>query len=81
MWTCGAGAQVFTKMANWTVEHKMTGVGNALKRHYRKLLWEYERANQRDIAGDKCFLCHGGPEVRHGPPAAAVLAPAVLIWS
>lgn len=56
--------QVFTKMANWTADHKMTGVGNALKRHYRKLLWEYERANQRDIAGDKCMLCHGGPEVR-----------------
>jgi hypothetical protein len=51
-------------MANWTADHKMTGVGNALKRHYRKLLWEYERANQRDIAGDKCSLCHGGTEVR-----------------
>ena len=28
------------------------------------MLWEYERANQRDIAGDKCMLCQGGPEVR-----------------
>jgi hypothetical protein len=56
--------EIFTKMANWTADHKMTGVGNALKRHYRKMLWEYERANQRDIAGDKCMLCQGGPEVR-----------------
>ena len=57
-------------MANWTADHKMTGVGNALKRHYRKLLWEYERANQRDIAGDKCSLCHGGTEAR--PRTSAV---------
>jgi hypothetical protein len=55
--------EIFTKMANWTADHKMTGVGNALKRHYRRLLWEYERANQRDIAGDQCMLCQGGPEV------------------
>ena len=60
--------QVFTKMANWTADHKMTGVGNALKRHYRKLLWEYERANQRDIAGDKCSLCRGGTEVHPFSP-------------
>ena len=64
--------EVFTKMANWTADHKMTGVGNALKRHYRKLLWEYERANQKDIAGDHCMLCQGGPEVR---PCAAAAAP------
>jgi hypothetical protein len=56
--------EIFTKMANWTADHKMTGVGNALKRHYRRLLWEYERANQRDIAGDQCMLCQGGPEVQ-----------------
>ena len=28
--------EIFTKMANWTADHKMTGVGNALKRHYKK---------------------------------------------
>ena len=64
---------IFTKMSNWTQEHKMTGVGNALKRHYRKMLWEYERANQRDIAGDKCMLCQGGPEVCL-PPCLGQLA-------
>lgn len=66
--------EIFTKMANWTADHKMTGVGNALKRHYRKMLWEYERANQRDIAGDKCMLCQGGPEVRC-PPSCLLLLP------
>lgn len=53
---------VFPKMSNWTATHKMTGVGNALKRHYQRMLWEYERANQRDVAGDRCMLCHGGAE-------------------
>lgn len=56
--------QVFTKMSNWTATHKMTGVGNALKRHYHNFLWEYERANQRDVAGDRCAVCHQGVDVR-----------------
>lgn len=34
--------QVFPKMRNWTANHKMTGVGNALKRHYQTYLLEYE---------------------------------------
>jgi hypothetical protein len=45
-------------MANWTADHKMTGVGNALKRHYRKRLWEYERANQpiqQQISIEQCM--------------------------
>lgn len=36
-------------MANWANTHKMTGVGNALKRHYQALLLEYELANTQDV--------------------------------
>lgn len=36
-------------MANWNNAHKMTGVGNALKRHYQALLLEYELANPQDV--------------------------------
>ena len=28
-------SQVFTQMRNWTKVNNMTGVGNALKRHYQ----------------------------------------------
>lgn len=41
--------QVFPAMANWANTHKMTGVGNALKRHYQALLLEYELANPQDV--------------------------------
>ena len=34
--------QVFPRMRNYTAQHKMTGVGNALKRHYQFFLLEYE---------------------------------------
>lgn len=34
--------QVFPHMRNFTASHKMTGVGNALKRHYANFLEAYE---------------------------------------
>lgn len=34
--------QVFPKMDNYTAHNRMTGVGNALKRHYMMYLLEYE---------------------------------------
>lgn len=38
--------QVFPRMRNWTMNHRMTGVGNALKRHYQGYLWEYEQVRK-----------------------------------
>lgn len=35
-------------MANFTNTHKMTGVGNALKRHYQALCLDYELAHPED---------------------------------
>ncbi|KAL3134023.1 hypothetical protein ABBQ32_008457 [Trebouxia sp. C0010 RCD-2024] len=40
--------QVFPRMANYTNTHKMTGVGNALKRHYQALCLDYELAHPND---------------------------------
>ena len=37
--------QVFPRMRNYTAQHKMTGVGNALKRHYQMFLLEYEHVS------------------------------------
>ncbi len=36
-------------MANFTNTHKMTGVGNALKRHYQALCLDYELAHPEDL--------------------------------
>ncbi len=41
--------QVFPRMANHTNTHKMTGVGNALKRHYQALCLDYELAHPEDL--------------------------------
>ena len=41
--------QVFPRMANYTNTHKMTGVGNALKRHYQALCLDYELAHPQDL--------------------------------
>lgn len=41
--------QVFPRMANFTNTHKMTGVGNALKRHYQALCLDYELAHPEDL--------------------------------
>ncbi|CAK9171162.1 unnamed protein product, partial [Ilex paraguariensis] len=49
--------QVFSKMHNHTVTHRMTGVGNTLKRHYETYLLEYELAHD-DVDGECCLLCH-----------------------
>ena len=38
--------QVFPHMRNFTASHKMTGVGNALKRHYANFLEAYEAVSQ-----------------------------------
>lgn len=38
--------QVFPRMRNFTATHRMTGVGNALKRHYQALLLDYEQARR-----------------------------------
>ncbi|CAD7704105.1 unnamed protein product [Ostreobium quekettii] len=55
--------QVFPQMRNWTEHHRMTGVGNALKRHYQTYLWEYEQVHPEDVIGDRCSICGGGDEV------------------
>lgn len=34
--------QIFPKLNNFTAHNRMTGVGNALKRHYTLYLLEYE---------------------------------------
>ncbi len=44
-----AWLQVFPRMANFTNTHKMTGVGNALKRHYQALCLDYELAHPEDL--------------------------------
>ncbi|CAL0327855.1 unnamed protein product [Lupinus luteus] len=49
--------QVFSKMRNHTLTHRMTGVGNTLKRHYETYLLEYELAHD-DVDGECCLLCH-----------------------
>lgn len=51
--------QVFSKMSNYTMTHRMTGVGNTLKRHYETYLLEYELAHD-DVDGECCLLCHSG---------------------
>lgn len=55
--------QVFPRMRNFTSNHKMTGVGNALKRHYQVFLVEYEQAHPEDVPGDRCGICGRGDEV------------------
>ncbi|PSC70291.1 AT-rich interactive domain-containing 4-like [Micractinium conductrix] len=54
--------QVFPRMRNYTANHKMTGVGNALKRHYQVFLQEYEQAHPEDLTGDRCALCGRGDD-------------------
>ncbi|CAL8464121.1 g3656 [Coccomyxa elongata] len=54
--------QVFPKMNNFTAHNRMTGVGNALKRHYTMYLLEYEQAHPEDIRQDKCEICNGSDE-------------------
>lgn len=39
--------QVFPRMRNFTPNHRMTGVGNALKRHYQVFLLDYEQVGWR----------------------------------
>jgi hypothetical protein len=46
--------QVFPRMRNFTAGHKMTGVGNALKRHYQLHLLEYEQVCSKGVR------CGGG---------------------
>ena len=43
--------QIFPKLNNYTAHNRMTGVGNALKRHYTLYLLEYELV--RGV-----FCCH-----------------------
>ncbi|KAM4099613.1 hypothetical protein ACB094_05G005000 [Castanea mollissima] len=49
--------QIFSKMHNYTMTNRMTGVGNTLKRHYETYLLEYELAHD-DVDGECCLLCH-----------------------
>ena len=47
-------------MANYTNTHKMTGVGNALKRHYQALCLDYELAHPSDLTKQvhqSCLPC------------------------
>eukprot|EP00887_Chlorella_sp_A99_P000408 scaffold13.g408.t1 len=46
--------QVFPRMRNFTAQHRMTGVGNALKRHYQ--------AHPQDVRRDICSICRRGEE-------------------
>ncbi|KAK9844911.1 hypothetical protein WJX74_008601 [Apatococcus lobatus] len=66
-WKVGNGinwkGQVFPKMRNFSNSHRMTGVGNALKRHYQLYLLDYEQANPADVTGDHCAICGGSDEV------------------
>ncbi|XP_023524673.1 AT-rich interactive domain-containing protein 4-like isoform X1 [Cucurbita pepo subsp. pepo] len=48
--------QIFSKMHNYTMTNRMTGVGNTLKRHYETYLLEYELAHD-DVDGECCLLC------------------------
>jgi hypothetical protein len=56
--------QVFPRMRNFTPNHRMTGVGNALKRHYQVFLLDYEQVHPDDVTGDRCGICGHGDE--HG---------------
>jgi len=47
--------QIFPKLNNFTAHNRMTGVGNALKRHYTLYLLEYELVNP--------LICHARVEV------------------
>ncbi|KAK4774627.1 hypothetical protein SAY86_009562 [Trapa natans] len=49
--------QVFSKMSNYTLSNRITGVGNTLKRHYETYLLEYELAHE-DVGGECCLLCN-----------------------
>jgi hypothetical protein len=40
--------QIFSNMSNYTAVNKMTGVGNALKKHYQMYLTEYEKVQPLD---------------------------------
>ena len=40
---------VFPSMRNWTEQHRMTGIGNALKKHYKNWLLLYEVSHPQDI--------------------------------
>ncbi|CAK0786305.1 hypothetical protein CVIRNUC_009518 [Coccomyxa viridis] len=54
--------QIFPQLNNFTAHNRMTGVGNALKRHYTLYLLEYELAHPEDMLGDTCALCARGDE-------------------
>ena len=53
--------QVFPHMRNFTASHKMTGVGNALKRHYANFLEAYEGVRKTCAADSRGLAC-GSPE-------------------
>lgn len=42
---------MFPRMRNFTPNHRMTGVGNALKRHYQVFLLDYEQVGWRSRGG------------------------------
>ncbi|RMZ54748.1 hypothetical protein APUTEX25_003126 [Auxenochlorella protothecoides] len=52
--------QVFPAMRNFTQDHRLTGVGNALKRHYQVCLLDYEQANPADVTSGNCLVCGQG---------------------
>ncbi|KAK9800299.1 hypothetical protein WJX73_007633 [Symbiochloris irregularis] len=55
--------QVFPAMRNYTSSNRMTGVGNALKRHYVGYLLDYEQAHPDDVTGDACAICGGSDDI------------------
>jgi len=54
--------QVFPRMRNYTPVNNMTGVGNALKRHYQAWLLDYEKAHPDDVVGEVCAGCALGDD-------------------
>lgn len=49
--------QIFPAMRNFTSSNRMTGVGNALKRHYVGYLHEYEQVGVADESVNPSALC------------------------
>ena len=48
--------QIFPQLNNFTAHNRMTGVGNALKRHYTLYLLEYELVSTRSCYHLAAFL-------------------------
>ena len=50
-------SQVFTQMRNWTKVNNMTGVGNALKRHYQVCCQHCWQCRAQEQPASCCHNC------------------------